>query len=109
MKNQKCEYLWLMYQVKTPFYTNMHFFYLSADTPVYDFLESCLRHKSEVKVILVVYGKKKNPVFLFFKIIMTLYSLKLFTCRSYIILPVVFLQHSFENRQTDKPDSVIPM
>ena len=52
-----------MYQVKTPFYTNMHFFYLSADTPVYDFLESCLRHKSEVKVILFVYGKKKIQFF----------------------------------------------
>ena len=76
---------------------------------MYDFLESCLRHKSEVKVILFVYGKKKkNPIF-FFLIIMTLYSLKLFTCRFYIILPVVFLQHSYENRQTDKPDSVIPM
>ena len=75
---------------------------------MYDFLESCLRHKSEVKVILVVYGKN-NPIFLFFLIIMTLYTLKLFTCRLYIILPVVFLQHSFENRQTDKPDSVIPM
>ena len=56
-----------MYQVKTPFYTNMHFcFYLSADTPVYDFLESCLRHKSEVKVILFVYGKKKIQFFFFF-------------------------------------------
>lgn len=32
---------------------------------MYDFLESCLRHKSEVKVILVVYGKK-NPIFSFF-------------------------------------------
>ena len=99
-----------MYQVKTPFCTNQHyFFYLSADTPVYDFLESCLRHKSEVKVILFVYGKKKKSNFFFFLIIMTLYSLKLFTCRFYIILPVVFLQHSYENRQTDKPDSVIPM
>ena len=50
-----------MYQVKTSFYTNKHyFFYLSADTPVYDFLESCLRHKSEVKVIFVVYGKKQS-------------------------------------------------
>lgn len=98
-----------MYQVKTPFCTNKHyFFYLSADTPVYDFLESCLRHKSEVKVILVVYGKKQS-YFPFFLIIMTLYSLKLFTCRSYIILPEVFLQDSYENRQTDKPDSVIPM
>lgn len=98
-----------MYQVKTSFYTNKHyFFYLSADTPVYDFLESCLRHKSEVKVILVVYGKN-NPIFLSFLIIMTLYSLKLFTCRFYIILSVVFLQHSYENRQTDKPDSVIPI
>ena len=55
-----------MYQLKTPFYTNMHFFYLSADTPVYDFLESCLRHKSEVKVILFVYGKKKKSNFFFF-------------------------------------------
>ena len=55
-----------MYQVKTPFCTNKHyFFYLSADTPVYDFLESCLRHKSEVKVILAVYGKN-NCIFLFF-------------------------------------------
>ena len=97
-----------MYQVKTPFCTNMPFFFLSADTPVYDFLESCLRHKSEVKVILVVYGKKQS-YFSFFLIIMTLYSLKLFTCRSYIILPEVFLQDSYENRQTDKPDSVIPM
>ena len=79
-----------MYQVKTPFYTNMHCcFYLSADTPVYDFLESCLRHKSEVKVILFVYGKKKIQFF-FFLIIMTLYSLKLFTCRFYITLPVSF-------------------
>ena len=55
-----------MYQLKTPFYTNMHFFFLSADTPVYDFLESCLRHKSEVKVILFVYGKKKIQFFFFF-------------------------------------------
>lgn len=56
-----------MYQVKTPFCTNQHyFFYLSADTPVYDFLESCLRHKSEVKVILFVYGKKKKSNFSFF-------------------------------------------
>lgn len=54
-----------MYQLKTPFYTNMHFFFLSADTPVYDFLESCLRHKSEVKVILFVYGKKKIQFFFF--------------------------------------------
>ena len=56
-----------MYQVKTSFCTNKHyFFYLSADTPVYDFLESCLRHKSEVKVILFVYGKKKIQFFFFF-------------------------------------------
>ena len=55
-----------MYQVKTPFCTNMPFFFLSADTPVYDFLESCLRHKSEVKVILVVYGKKKSCFSFFF-------------------------------------------
>ena len=44
----------------------MPFFFLSADTPVYDFLESCLRHKSEVKVILVVYGKKQSYFSFFF-------------------------------------------
>ena len=71
-----------MYQVKTPFCTNMPFFFLSADTPVYDFLESCLRHKSEVKVILVVYGKKQSYFSFFF----------FFNYRDLIFLEIIHMQ-----------------